>query len=154
MSDGQQFNGPEDAAGRPGIPPTNGTINLRNTHPGLYRATMVAATASILLGLNFFFLTPTFQVYEASYTIWASVFLGLGVFKIVFLNARRNLKLVRLFMALSVSFLLFFGIGTMQPWIEGEGSLQLPILYLALALLQLPLLLEPFINPWTARGNH
>jgi hypothetical protein len=143
----------EDAAGRPGAPSLNGTINLRKTHPGLYRATMVFALANVGLGLNFFFLSPTFQVYEANYFLWASVFMGLGISNIVFLNIRRNLSLARLVMALSFAFFLFFGLGTMQPWIEGEGSLQLPILYLALALLEFPLLLEPFINPWTAKGE-
>lgn len=142
----------EDVAGRPAVP-TNGNINLRKTHPGLYRATMVSALGSIGLALNFFFLTPTFQVYDVSYFIWATVFLGLGISKIVFLSIRRNLKLARLIMASSIAFLLFFGIGTMEPWTMDEGSLQLPWLYLWLACLELPLLLEPFINPWTAKGE-
>ena len=46
----------------------------------------------------------------------------------------------------------FLAVGTGEPWLEGCGSLQLPILYAGLALLQVPLMREPFVNPVTAKS--
>lgn len=128
----------------------NGQIDVRKTHPNLYRMVMTLAVVCLLLGLNFLVLQPTFLIFDMPNVLWGAIFLALGGTKIVFLNVLRRLKLVRIAMAAAVAYFLFLGFGTTQPFVEGEGSLQLPIMYFALALLYLPLLLEPFINPWTA----
>jgi len=52
-----------------------------------------------------------------------------------------------------VGYLLFFGVGTAQPVLSGKTSAQLLVLYCGLAALQIPLLIEPFINPWTAKRD-
>lgn len=129
----------------------NGSINLRRTHPTLYRAATIVAAASVALGLNFALTVPTFLIFNQSKYLWATIFLVLGVSKLVFLNVWRKLPVVRVVMGGSVAFFLFLGLGTTQPFIEGNGSLQLPIFYFTVAAFELAALVEPFINPWTAR---
>jgi hypothetical protein len=129
----------------------NGSIFIGRTHPNLYRTVMLFAVLSIALGLNFWILAPTFWIYDLPNALWGTIFLALGTAKIVFLNFYRRLRAVRATMAFAVAYFLFLSVGTGQPFVEGQGSLQLPFLYLFCAVIQIPLLLEPFINPWTAR---
>jgi hypothetical protein len=129
----------------------NGSIRLSQTHPSLYRSIMLLSTGSILMGLNFWIFNPAFLVYDLPNQLWGSIFLTLGIAEIVFLNLYRRLRLVRATMAFSIAYFAIFGLGTAQPVFEGKASLQLPILYGGLVVLYLVLLLEPFINPWTAR---
>lgn len=131
----------------------NGSIHVRRTHPNLYRAVMSLAVLYVALGLNFWILAPTFLIYDMPSQLWGTIFLALGVCKLVFLNVWRKLRMVRVAMAFSIAYCLFLGAGTTQPFFEGQGSLQLPILYLAVAVVQIPILIEPFINPWTARRD-
>lgn len=134
------------------VPVVNGrTIHVRLTHPSLYRMRMLSAGLSILLGLNFLFLNPTFLIYGQSNYLWGGIFLGLGGGEMFFLNVYRRLRCVRILMAASFSYSMLLAYGTCQPFIEGEGSLQLPVLYVGWAVVHAALLLEPFINPWTAR---
>jgi hypothetical protein len=83
--------------------------------------------------------------------VWAAVFLLIGLSGLVLLNLWRRLRLLRATTSLSVAYSLFLAVGTSQPLLDGKGSLQLPLMYLALAALQIPLMLEPFVNPWTAK---
>lgn len=140
----------------------NGSINVRKTHPLIYRGVMATAILFIALGLNFLVgqdvlgllaFAPTFFVWSMPNWVWAAFFLGIGLSKIVFLNLYRNLRLVRLTMAFAIAYLLFFAVGTMQPAFEGKGSLQLPLVYAYIASVLAALLLEPFINPWTAKRD-
>lgn len=128
-------------------------IDIRKTHPNLYWLVMTVAIMDVALGLNFIILQPTFSIYAAPNVLWGMIFLGIGVSKLVSLNLYRRLRLVRASMAVAVAYMMFLGLGTTQPWLEGSGSLQLPILYMSMSALQIPLLLEPFINPWTAKGD-
>lgn len=127
------------------------TINVRLTHPNLYWMLMMSSSFLILLGLNFLFLNPTFLIYGTSNYLWGSIFLALGLGKVFFLNIYRQLRCVRILMATVFSYIMLLAYGTCQPFVEGEGSLQLPILYAGWAIIHIALLLEPFINPWTAR---
>jgi hypothetical protein len=131
----------------------NGQINIRKTHPNLYRIVMTFAILNIALGLNFWVLSPTFQIFNLPNSLWGTIFLVLGSAKLVFLNICRRLRLVRACVATAIAFMFFLGAGTMQPFFEGDGSLQLPILYFGCALLQFPMLVEPFLNPWTAKRD-
>lgn len=125
--------------------------DVRKSHPNLYYSLMLYAIGSIALGINFWVFTPTFLVYHLPNWLWGSVFLALGVGKLILLNFYRDPRLLRLFLAAAVGYFFFFSIGTIEPFTEGKGSLQLPILYVMFGLLQLPLLIEPWINPWTKR---
>lgn len=128
-----------------------GTIDIRKTHPNLYWLVMILGGVGIALGLNFILNSPTFLIYAAPNVLWGVIFLALGVVKIIALNFYRRLRLVRAIMAFGVAYMMFLSFGTCQPFLEGSGSLQLPILYAGLSALQIPLLVEPFINPWTAK---
>lgn len=128
-----------------------GTIDIRKTHPNLYWLVMILAVVQIALGCNFIFLDPTFPIYEAPNVLWGVLFLVIGFGKIISLNFYRRLRLVRGLMAFAVTYMMFLAFGTTQPFLEGVGSLQLPILYAGMSALQIPLLLEPFINPWTSK---
>lgn len=121
--------------------------NFRLSHPNLYRGIMTFACIGIGLGLNFIFTNPTFNPYHIPKGLTGGVFLLLGVGEIIFLNFHRNLRMVRLVMAVSVGFMLFWGIGTSITFFQGKTSLQLFVLYMGLSLLQIWLLVEPFSNP-------
>lgn len=128
-------------------------IDIRKTHPNFYWLVMTLSLVGIALGLNFIFNSPTFPIYAASNYLWGVIFLAIGFSKIVFLNFYRNPNLVRAIMAFAIAYMMFLALGTTQPFIEGVGSLQLPILYAGLSALQVPLLLEPFYNPATRKDG-
>lgn len=129
-------------------------IKLKDSHPNLYRSIMVFAFIGIALGLNFFFTNPTFQQYGISKNIIGGIFMALGVGEVIFLNFYRSVKVIRALMAMSVGYMTFWAVGTSLTFFTGQTSLQLFILYIGLALLQLFLLIEPFTNPANANGKN
>lgn len=126
-------------------------VHIRKTHPNLYWLVMVLAGMQIALAFNFFILSPTFPIFGAPNVLWGAIFLTVGVSKIIVLNLYRRLRLARAVMAFSWVYVMFIGLGTCQPFLEGTGSLQLPIVYVGMAGVLLILLLEPFFNPLTER---
>lgn len=125
------------------------TVNLRHTHPNLYRLAMVLALTHAALGLNFFFTSPTFNPLGIPYPVVGAVFLVLGVSKIIFLNFVLDLAWVRRVMAAQVFLAAFWGIGAGITYIQGLTSLQLTILYGGFAFIEVFLLIEPPVNPLT-----
>lgn len=123
--------------------------NIFKTHPNLYISITIMAVMFIALAINFFSFKPTFSPYGLSNHLIGAVFLTLGIGKLVFLNLYRNLKLVRIIIAVGMAFLLFWGISNTQQAFAGKASFQLPILLVSLAALQFPLLVEPTVNPIT-----
>lgn len=130
---------------------TNGEINIGRTHPTLYRILMALSVVGIALAVNFFFLRPTFSIWSIPNAVWAAIFLVSSANSIVALNVYRRLRWVRRTMAFSAAYMVFLTIGTSVPGWEGNASFQLPIVYAGLAIIQVVLLWEPFINPETAR---
>lgn len=133
----------------------NGEIKISETHPTLYRILMVLSVVSIALAVNFLaglggVLRPTFSIWSFPNTVWAAIFLISSANSIVALNFYRRLRWVRRTMAFSAAYMLFLTVGTSVPGWEGNASFQLPIVYAGIALIQLVLLWEPFINPKTA----
>lgn len=127
---------------------------LRDSHPNLYNAIMVYGVLMIALGLNFILLTPAFDPLGISKYIFGVVFVGIGLCKLVVLNFYRSPALVRLVVAVNVSVLFFFGGLLVAGFFQlGQTSLQLPITYFGLALIELPLLREPWLNPVTEKIN-
>lgn len=126
-------------------------INVRKTHPNLYWLLMFLAATGIALGLNFIILSPTFPIFDTPNVIWGATFIVVSIARLIALNVYRRLRWVRATMAFSAAYMAFLAIGTGQPFVEGSGSLQLPIIYAGMALLQVPLLFEPFVNPVTAK---
>lgn len=132
-----------------GVPPPS--IVIRKTHPGLYRSLMVFGATGVALGLNFLFSTPTFNPYGINKAVIGAVFMTLGVGQVAALNVFHNLRMVRIVLAVSLGVTFFWGLSNAQQFFAGRASLQLPILYVALALLQLPLLIESPVNPMTEK---
>lgn len=126
-------------------------IHIRNTHPALYRALMVLGFMGIALAVNFWFSNPTFNPYGIPKDIIGVIFFVLGSSQVVFLNLFRNLRMIRLNLAISISWMFFWAVSNSQQFFDGKASLQLPILYLTLSILQIPLLMESPINPMTEK---
>lgn len=122
---------------------------MRSSHPTLFKIIFTLACINIGLGLNFWLTTPTFNPYQIDKAIVGTVFFGLGLGKIIFLVLKPKLKAVRIFMALEVAFMTFWGLGTSITFFQGFTSLQLLVLYLGLAIIEVWLLLEPAVNPMT-----
>lgn len=129
----------------------DGEINVRRTHPNMYWQLMALSVAGIAFGANFILLQPTFLIWHGPNELWGAIFLVVSVARIIALNVYRRLRLVRATLAISVGYMLFLGMGTTEPFLEGVGSLQLPIFYALAVALQVPLLWEPFVNPETAK---
>lgn len=127
---------------------------LRDAHPNLYKAIMVYGLLMIALGLNFALLTPAFDPLGLSKYIFAGLFLAIGIAKLVVLNLFRHPQWVRVVVAINVSILFFFGGLLVAAFFQlGQTSLQLPITYFGLALIEMPLLYEPWLNPVTEKVN-
>ena len=112
---------------------------------------MTIGIMGIALALNFWFSTPTFNPYGISKNVIGVVFFILGITQIVFLNVLHDLRIVRITLATSVSWMFFWGVSNAQQFFAGNASLQLPILYVTLSIMQIPLLLESPVNPMTEK---
>lgn len=128
-------------------------VRIRNTHPALYRSIMTLSVMSVALAVNFWTSNPTFSPYGIDKNIIGIIFFLLGATQLVFLNVFHDLRKVRLGIAASLTFMLFWGVSNTQQVFAGNASFQLPILYVALAALHLPLLVESPVNPMTKRGD-
>lgn len=142
-------------------------VNIRRSHPNLYRSVVVFAGIYTALGVNFIFsalgLTfvfpdlginfrftpPAFNPYQIPYWIVGAMFLSLGLSKIVFLRIVRDVSWLRRIMAAEVTLSLWWGIGASFTFFDGRTSLQLPILYAGLAFLEVFQIMEPATNPMT-----
>lgn len=126
-------------------------VKIRDTHPALYRSIMILAIMSTALAINFWGSNPTFNPYGIPKNVIGAVFFLLGTSQLFFLNVRHNLRMVRLMLAISLTFIIFWGVSNMQQFFAGNASLQLPILYLAVAAMHVPLLTEAPVNPMTRK---
>lgn len=126
-------------------------VNIRKTHPALYQSIMTLGVMGIALALNFWFARPTFDPFGIPKPVVAGVFFMLGACQLVFLNVFRDLRKVRLTLAASIAVYIFWGLANGQQWVNGRASLQLPILYVTLAILQMPLLVEAPVNLTTEK---
>lgn len=124
-------------------------VHLNKTHPSLYYAIMTLGVMNVCLALNFFFTTPTFNPYGIPKNYVGCVFALIGASQLFFLNIMRDLRAVRISLAVSISFMCFWGLSNTQQFFNGKSSLQLPILFLAISILQIPLLTEAPVNPTT-----
>lgn len=128
-------------------------VSMRKSHPNLYKAFMVFSIMFIALAINLYLTKPTFAPYGLPKDAIATVFLVLGVSKIIFLNFYHNLKVVRLLVAIATAFMVFWGVSNTQQAFAGKASFQLPILFVSLAILNLFLLIEPASNPMTSNSD-
>lgn len=126
-------------------------INIRKSHPGLYRSILTLGVMDLALAANFFLTTPTFNPLGIPKNAVGIIFLALGVSQLLFLNVFRDLVKVRITLATSIFWFSFWGLLNCHQFINGRASLQLPILFNAIAFLQVPLLTEAPINPMTEK---
>lgn len=130
-------------------------MDLRRTHPNLFRVYATYGFLCIALGLNFLFLKPTFNPLDVPKVVPGWVFLVLGVTVLTFLRAFRSATLLRAAMASTVAILFFWcGTLTFHFFQLSQTSLQLPITFLALGVLGIPLTIEPSINPVTNKNGN
>jgi len=129
----------------------HGRVNLSKSHPALFHSIMVLSVASVALAFNFWLSRPVFNPYGWDKRIVGTVFAILGVSQLVFLNLVRDLRMVRLTLAVSISWMFFWGVSNSQQSFAGDASFQLPILYVTGAILQIPLLIEAPVNPMTEK---
>lgn len=132
-------------------PKSQQRLNLRKSHPALYRSILTVGCMSVVLALNFWFSRPAFNPYGLSRDLVGLVFAVLGVNQLVFLILFRSLRLTRIVLAVSLGWMMFWGLSNTQQSFAGKASFQLPILFVAISILQLPLLLESPVNPFTRR---
>lgn len=135
------------------MPKQHNKVRIRNTHPALYRSIMTLSLMSVALAANFWTSNPTFNPYGIPKNLIGAVFFLLGASQLVFLNVLHDLSKVRLILAASLSFFLFWGLSNTQQSFAGKASFQLPILLISIAAFHLPLLIESPINPTTRRGD-
>ena len=112
---------------------------------------MTLGFMGIALAFNFWFARPTFNPYGLPKEYVGVVFFLLGSSQLLFLNVFRDLRAVRLALAVSISFMFFWGASNSLQFFAGKSSLQLPILYVAISILQIPLLVEAPVNPMTEK---
>lgn len=124
-------------------------VKIRATHPALYRAIMTLSLMSVALAVNFWTSNPTFNPLPKN--LVGVIFMALGLTQLIFLNVFHQLRSVRITLTLSLAFMLYWGLINARQAFAGDASFQLPILYVALAVLQIPLLVEPPVNPMTER---
>lgn len=112
---------------------------------------MTVGVMGVALALNFWTSTPTFNPYDIPKNLIGLVFFIIGISQILFLTVFRDLRLVRIALAISIGFMGWWGASNLQQFFAGESSAQLPILYLAIMALQYPLLVEAPVNPMTEK---
>lgn len=128
-------------------------VRIRSTHPGLYHSIMTLSIMSVALGINFWISNPTFNPYGIPKDLIGLIFFLLGASQLFFLNILRDLRKVRLGLAVSLGFILFWGVSNTQQSFAGNASWQLPILYITIAALHIPFLIESPVNPMTRRDT-
>jgi hypothetical protein len=112
------------------------------------------AVVTFALGLNFLFLTPAFNPLGVPKMPTGVVFVAIAVAKLITLNMQGPLWRLRAATATSVALMFSYGVLQVAAFFQlGQTSLQSPILYFGLALVEFWLLSEPFTNPVTQRMN-
>jgi hypothetical protein len=133
---------------------TYNAINLRLSHPKVYRGIVIFALMSIGLGLNFWFARPTFNPYHIPLPVTGTIFLALGIGKLAFLIIHRRVGALRIVMTIELVWMCFWAIGTSITFFQGRTSLQLFILYFALVMLEIYLLIDlPEPLSWRKEGQ-
>lgn len=112
---------------------------MKDSLPALYRGMLTLSLMSLALGLNFWTSTPTFNPYDIPKNVIGGVFFTLGLWQLLSINIRYNVKWVKSGLNASLIFILFWGLTNMQQSVAGKASFQLPILYISLAIMHWPL---------------
>lgn len=129
-------------------------VNLRLTNPDMYKSVMLFVIFCISMTLNYWFSKPTFNPYGIQRPWIGLTFLIIGMALILLLNVFRNLKLVRITLAVAGGLLIFWGISNTQQSFAGKASFAFPILLFYVASIILKDLLQSPVNPMTRKDNN
>lgn len=128
---------------------------MKDRHPTLWKVYLTYALGSILAGLNFIYLTPAFMPFDMPKWPVGLIFLSCGVIELLLLLFVSSATWLRRSMALTVFIYLFWvGALTYDFFARSQTSMQLPIFVLIGATVALFSLIEPFINPATAKNGN
>lgn len=111
-------------------------VHIRKTNPGLYLAITISIISHIASGWNLWASNPTFIPYGISKNLVGTIFILFGMAIFIFLNVYRNLPKLRLTLAVSIMFLIFWGLSNTEQWRAGNASLALPIFLWTIAAFQ------------------
>lgn len=132
-------------------------VNLRKSHPLMFRVSLAIACIQSALALNFWGLgllpAPTFNPYGFDKNLVGMTFAVVALAQIVTLFLSRNLRVIRAMSAVSLGWMLGWAFTNTDQVFAGDASLQLPILLTGLAVIQLLLMAEPPVNPFTKRRS-
>lgn len=129
-------------------------MDIKRTHPQLFVVYVMYGLLCIALGLNFLLLNPTFDPLGVPKQVPGVVFGVLGVSVLTFLRLYRSATLLRVTMASMVAIMFFWcGALVFDFFRLGQTSLQLPITFMALGGLGIPLTIEPSVNPATSNRD-
>jgi hypothetical protein len=126
-------------------------VDIRKSHPGLFHLIMVTAILMVLLAVNFWTSNPAFNPYGWSKNWIGVAFFVLGAGQLVFLNVVRDLRIVRLGLALSFAWNIVWAGANTQQIFNGNASWQLPLYILGIAAVQYRLIVEAPVNPMTEK---
>lgn len=133
------------------LPVNKYAVNLRMVHPTMFRLLLWFSIAKVALAFNYWFARPTFMPYGTSKYVAGTVFIFLGVSQIVFLLLIRDLRKLRLLLALSGFTEFVWGAVNSQQFLAGKASLALPIYVVTVAIAQRIMLTDAPINPAASR---
>jgi len=123
---------------------------VRKTDPSQWRRYLGFAVLSLSLGLNFIFLTPAFLPLGIPSYLVGLAFGGSGVAQLTILTFTASGKAIRLSMAVTLCTYIFWAAALTFDYVRfSQTSMQLPMMYIALAGLGFLLLEEPFASSRT-----
>lgn len=126
-------------------------VDLRKSNPELWYSILTSGCSSVLLLLNFWLFTPTFTPYGISKNFAGIAFGLVGLALLTSLIIVRNLRVMRIMLTVSFIWTAFWGGFNTQQWAAGKASLQLPIVLITLAVLQIIMLISPPTNPYAEK---
>lgn len=104
-------------------------ISLRITHPRFFRDIWIAGVGQIVLAINYWRFTPTFNPYGIPKNLVGAAFFMLGVSLLLLLLVWRSRSKLRSVLSASVFFTVFWGIANTQQVFNGNASFALPIMF-------------------------
>lgn len=124
-------------------------VSIRKSHPASWFTIMVVGAGSVAWAFNFWTSNPTFNPYSVSKNVIGVVFFALGFGQLFFLNVYQSRRMTWILVLTSIIWMSFWGFANTEQFRAGNASLQLPIAFLIVALIQIP----PLVGIRPTRSN-
>lgn len=139
------------------VPDRGGTnhvrVNIRLTHPTLYRGITLFALMSVAAAVSYWFgPAPTFNPYDIDRNLVAALFFVYGTWQLLFLNIH-YLLMVRIGLLFAFVLMGAWGVANTHQGFAGNASFFLPIVLGGIAGVHLIWLIESPVNPMMRRGE-